>query len=77
MCNPDKKKTETMLEKNCDINIARTIDLAHEMIKLAQTGYEQQEDPSCGVLYGILLDSGYRLLDLAQKEKHAHIRKGW
>ncbi|MBU0464945.1 MAG: hypothetical protein KKD21_01960 [Proteobacteria bacterium] len=47
------------------------------MIKLAQTGYEQREDPGCGVLYGILLDSGYRLLDLAQKEKHTHIQKGW
>ena len=66
-----------MLKKKCDINIVRAIDLANEMIKLAQTGYEQQEDPGCGVLYGILLDSGYRLLDLAQKEKHAHIQKGW
>ncbi len=47
------------------------------MIALAQTGYEQQEDSGCGVLYGILLDSGYRLLDLAQKEKHAHMQKGW
>lgn len=66
-----------MLKKNCDINIAQTIDLANEMIKLAQTGYEQREDPGCGVLYGILLDSGYRILDLAQKEKQKHVEKGW
>ncbi|MCP4719356.1 MAG: hypothetical protein GY860_07850 [Desulfobacteraceae bacterium] len=66
-----------MLKKKCDKNIARTIELANQMIKLAQTGYEQQEDPGCGVLYGILLDSGYKLLDLAQKEKQAHIQKGW
>jgi hypothetical protein len=66
-----------MLNKKCDKNVARTIELAKEMIKLAQTGYEQQEDSGCGVLYGILLDSGYRLLDLAQKEKHAHMQKGW
>ncbi len=66
-----------MLKKKCDKNIARTIELAREMIQLAQIGYEQQEDPGCGVLYGILLDSGYRLLDLAQKEKHAHMQKGW
>ena len=64
-----------MLDKKCDINISRTIDLAQEMIQLAQTGYEQREDPSCGILYGILLDSGYRLLDLAQKEEHAHRNK--
>lgn len=66
-----------MLKKKCDINIARTIDLAHQMIELARTGYEQREDPRCGVLYGILLDSGYRLLDLAEKEKHAHQQRGW
>ena len=66
-----------MLKKNCDINIAQTIDLAQEMIKLAQTGYEQREDPGCGVLYGILLDSGYRILDLAQKEQQKHVEKGW
>ena len=66
-----------MLKKNCDINIAQTIDLANEMIKLAQTGYEQREDPRCGILYGILLDSGYRILDLAQKEKQKHVEKGW
>lgn len=77
MCESNINSDGTMLEKQCDINIVRTIDLAREMIKLAQKGYEQREDPSCGILYGILLDSGYRLLDLAQKEKHAHIKKGW
>jgi hypothetical protein len=66
-----------MLKKKCDKNIARTIELARKMIELAQEGYEQQEDPGCGVLYGILLDSGYRILDLAEKEKHAHVQKGW
>ncbi len=66
-----------MLNKKCDKNIADTIDLARQMIALAQKGYEQQEDPGCGALYGILLDSGYRLLELAQKEKKAHIQKGW
>jgi len=76
MCETDNKN-KIMLKKKCDINIARTIDLAQQMIKLAQTGYEQREDPGCGILYGILLDSGYRLLDLAQKEKHAHMKKGW
>lgn len=76
--NTNTKASDTkMLEKKCDINIARTIDLANEMIKLAQVGYDQREDPGCGVLYGIMLDSGYRLLDLALKEKNKHIQKGW
>jgi len=66
-----------MLKKKCDINLVQTIELARQMIALAQTGYEQREDPGCGVLYGILLDSGYRILDLAQKERQAHMQKGW
>ena len=66
-----------MLKKKCDNNIASTIKLANEMIELAQKGYEEHEDPSCGVLYGILLDTGYKILDLAQREKQAHIQKGW
>ena len=72
-----KKNKAFMLKKKCDINIAQTIKLAQKMISLAQTGYEQREDPGCGVLYGILLDSGYRLLNLSQKERQAHIQKGW
>ena len=66
-----------MLERNCDNNVARTIEIAREMIELARIGYDQSEDDNCGILYGILLDSGYRLLALAEKEKQAHIKKGW
>ncbi len=66
-----------MLKKKCDTNIARTIKLAKQMIQLAQDGDEHREDPGCGILYGILLDSGYRILKLAQQEKDNHIKKGW
>lgn len=66
-----------MPEKKCDTNIARTIELAKKMIKLAEKGDEHREDPGCGILYGVLLDSGYRILHLAEKEKQNHIDKGW
>ena len=66
-----------MFKKKCDTNIVSTIKIAKEMIKLAETGDEHREDPGCGVLYGILLDSGYRILDLAHREKQNHINKGW
>ncbi len=65
-----------MLKKKSEANIASTIKLAQQMIRLAQNGDEYREDAGCGVLYGILLDSGYRILDLAQKEKQNHIEKG-
>ena len=66
-----------MLKKKCDINIARTIKLSKQMIQLAKDGDEHRQDPGCGIIYGILLDSGYKLLKLAQKEKQKHIEKGW
>lgn len=66
-----------MLKKECDINIEKTLELADEMIFLARQGDEAREDSGCGVLYGTLLDSGFKLKQLALREKQAHIDKGW
>ncbi len=66
-----------MLKKKCDRNIQKTLDLAEKMILLAHQGDEAREDSSCGVLYGTLLDAGYKLKRLALREKQAHISKGW
>ncbi|MFH1155383.1 MAG: hypothetical protein V1793_16360 [Pseudomonadota bacterium] len=66
-----------MLKKKCDTNIMKTLELAEAMLVLAQKGDEEREDSSCGILYGVLRDSGFKLKQLAEKEKDAHIRKGW
>ncbi len=63
--------------KPCDKNIKRTLQLTSEMLKLAEIGDAQREDTGCGILYGVLLDSAYKLKKLAEKEKEAHIKKGW
>ena len=63
--------------KPCDKNIKRTLQLTSEMLKLAEIGDDQREDTGCGILYGVLLDSAYKLKKLAEKEKEAHIKKGW
>jgi hypothetical protein len=47
------------------------------MIRLADQGDADREDVGCGILYGILRDSAYRLKQLAEKEKTAHMEKGW
>ena len=65
-----------MLKYDCDRNIQKTLELAEEMIQLAHIGDEQREDSSCGVLYGTLLDAGFKLKKLAILEKEAHIKKG-
>jgi hypothetical protein len=47
------------------------------MIELANKGNAEREDTGCGILYGVLLDSAYKLKKLAEHEKQRHIKKGW
>lgn len=63
--------------KPCDQNIKKTIEIANQMISLATKGDADREDAGCGVLYGIMLDSAYRIRKLAEAEKREHIKKGW
>jgi hypothetical protein len=48
-----------------------------EMIRLADQGDADREDNGCGILYGVLRDSAYKLKKLAEEEKQNHINKGW
>lgn len=63
--------------KPCDKNIKSTLQIADEMIRLANQGDADREDNTCGILYGVLLDSAYKIKKLAEEEKQAHIKKGW
>ncbi len=63
--------------KPCDRNIKRTIELSQKMIQLANQGDKDREDTGCGVLYGVLRDAAYKILQLAEKEKERHQSKGW
>ena len=62
--------------RTCDKHILKTLELTAEMIDLANRGDEDRQDTGCGVLYGVLRDSAYKLKQLAEKEKQAHIDKG-
>jgi hypothetical protein len=65
------------LIKPCDQNIKQAIELTREMIRLADQGDKDREDTGCGVLYGVLRDSAYKILQLAEQEKQRHKAKGW
>lgn len=63
--------------KPCNANIDRTLQLVKDMLELADKGDAEREDVGCGIMYGILRDSAYKLQKIAEKEKEAHIKKGW
>jgi len=63
--------------KACDRNLKKTLKLAGEMIELAKEGDADREDTGCGILYGIMLDSAFKIQKLAEEERAAHMKKGW
>jgi hypothetical protein len=63
--------------KPCNRHIVKTLKLVDEMINLADLGDSDREDNGCGILYGVLRDSAFKLRKLAEEEKLNHIRKGW
>ncbi|MDJ0783359.1 MAG: hypothetical protein QNJ22_15385 [Desulfosarcinaceae bacterium] len=62
--------------KPCDRNIQSTLRLVDEMLKLADQGDIDREDIDCGILYGVLRDSAYKLKRLAEVERAKHMAKG-
>ena len=63
--------------KRCDRVIVKTLELVERMIKVSDEGDAVRRDSGCGVLYGVLRDSAYKIKRLAEAEKAAHIHKGW
>ena len=60
-----------------DNNIQKTLQLTSAMIDLADKGDEEREDTGCGILYGVVRDSAYKIKKLAERERQRHIKKGW
>ena len=63
--------------RRCNHNIRKTLNLVDEMIRIADKGDIEREDNGCGILYGVLRDSAYKVKKLAEQEKEKHILKGW
>lgn len=64
------------VSKPYNSNILKVLKLSQEMLSLAEQGDSFRQDRSCGVIYGILRDSAYRLQILAAKEVELHRRMG-
>jgi hypothetical protein len=53
-------------------NLRKLIQITREMLALADEGDRDRNDDSCGIIYGILRDTGYRLRKLAEQECEKH-----
>jgi hypothetical protein len=62
--------------KPCNKNIIKVLRLSRDMMLLADRGDENRRDRSCGVLYGTLRDSAYKLRSLAEQEIDIHKNTG-
>jgi hypothetical protein len=63
--------------KACDESIKKTFSLVENMLSLADQGDLVREDTGCGVLYGVVRDSAFKIKRLAETERDAHQKKGW
>ena len=63
--------------KLCDESINKTFKLVEAMLNLADRGDAVREDDGCGILYGVVRDSAFKIKKLAEAEKDAHTKKGW
>ena len=63
--------------KPCNEYILKTLELVERMREVADAGDGAREDVGCGILYGVLRDSAYKIKKLAEEEREAHMKKGW
>ncbi|MCP4681497.1 MAG: hypothetical protein GY864_04110 [Desulfobacterales bacterium] len=56
----------------CNEAIEDTIKLTETMLSLSDRGDAVREDNGCGILYGILRDSAFKIRKAAEAEKEKH-----
>ena len=62
--------------RDCNRTLEETISLTDTMLDLSEKGDMAREDDGCGILYGVLRDSAYKIKKMAEAEKEAHKKKG-
>lgn len=57
-------------------NLVKLLRLTKEMLALADEGDRDRNDASCGIIYGVLRDTAYKLRRLADQECEKHRASG-
>lgn len=64
------------MSKPYNDNLKRLIQMTRDMLALSDEGDRDRNDDTCGIIYGILRDTGYRLRKLAEEECEKHKKSG-
>ena len=64
------------MKVRCNRNIRDALEMARNMIILADKGDLDSEDDGCRVLYGVVRDCAYKIRAQAEREREAHKTKG-
>jgi hypothetical protein len=67
---------EALVTRPCNVNVVKVLRLSRDMMLLADLGDQSRLDGTCGVLFGTLRDSAYKLRDLAEQEIQRHKSQG-
>lgn len=62
--------------KPCNQNICDLLEYTRKLLFLADKGDLQRDDDGCGVLFGIVRDSAYKMKAMAEAERGRHIANG-
>ena len=60
----------------CNNHIRKALEMARQLIILADQGDLDSEDDGCRVLYGVVRDCAYKIRAQAEREREAHKLKG-
>ena len=61
-----------MSEDRVMANLKRVIDCCYHMLEIADHGDQFRQDAGCGIVYGSLRDSAYKVRQLARAELEKH-----
>jgi len=60
----------------CNENIVEALEMAKQLLILADMGDLDSEDDGCRVLYGVVRDCAYKIRAQAERERDAHKIRG-
>jgi hypothetical protein len=64
------------MSRVCNQNVRRVLELTEQMLTLAEDGDRDRDNGACGIMFGILRDSAYKLRRLAQQERERRTALG-